>query len=186
MSTPKLFMMMLGCTPTGRHTEQHDIFFGIGTKIGDLKQEIIDFWPEAGGKIHLDAWREVNAVDDFRIEIRSREEQIADSSLRLFFLNLGGYKQGEFDELHYKMLVVSATKADAIRQAKQTAFYKHYGFEGASSHIDDKYGVDVDDVFEINDILSAELKGKYQLHISPAEALPADEIHLGYMKLENF
>jgi hypothetical protein len=27
----KLYMVMLGCTPEGRLTEQHDIFFGIGT-----------------------------------------------------------------------------------------------------------------------------------------------------------
>lgn len=177
---------MLGCTPAGRHTEQHDVFFSIGNRIGDLKHEIVNFWPEAGGKIHLDAWREVNNVDGFKIAVMPRDKQLPDTSMRLFFLNLGGYRKDEFDELHYKMLVVSATKADAILQAKQTAFYKHTGFKGASSHIDDKYSVGVDDVFEINDILSAEVKDKYELCISAAETLPADEIHLGYMKLENF
>ncbi len=58
---------MLGCTPKGRHTEQHDIFFGIGGAIKDLKQDIIDFWPEAKGKIHLDAFREVTNVDGYQI-----------------------------------------------------------------------------------------------------------------------
>ena len=47
------------------------------------------------------------------------------------------------------MLSVGADKAAAIMQAKKTAFYKHTGFVGAPSHVDDKYGVDVDDLHEI-------------------------------------
>ncbi|WP_449437561.1 hypothetical protein [Pedobacter steynii] len=100
---------------------------------------------------------------------------------KLFFLNLGGYKEGEFDELHYKMLTVSDEKVTAIKRAKETAFYKHTGFEGATSHIDDKYGVDVDDVFEIEDILQANIKKEYKLQISPATDAPKDEMHLGYL-----
>lgn len=188
MESCRLFMVMLGCTPAGRHTEQHDIFFSIGTSVKDLKQEILDFWPEASGKIHLDAWREVTLVDGFRLEvlpIDAAANTLEEAGLpRLFFLNLGGYKRGEFDELHYKMLVVAADKAEAIRKGKETAFYKHMGFEGASSHIDDKYGVDVDDVFEITDILTERVKQQFKLRISPSVGLPEDEFHLGYMKLE--
>ena len=32
----KLYMIMLGCRPEGRYTEQHDIFFGIGTSLKEL------------------------------------------------------------------------------------------------------------------------------------------------------
>ena len=98
-------------------------------------------------------------------------------------MNLGGYKRDEFEELHYKMLVISDQKALAIKEAKETAFYKHVGFKGATSHIDDKFGVDVDDIFEIKDILSAETKGKYALKFTPAEDLPEDELFLGYLPL---
>lgn len=171
---------MLGCTPKGRHTEQHDIFFGVGNSVKDLKQEIIDFWPEAKGNIHLDAWREVTSVDGYQVKVVGAEESLPEQPYQLFFINLGGYRENEFDELHYRMVVVAASKAEAIQRAKQTAFYKHCGFKGATSHIDDKYGVDVDDIYEIADVLSAEQKRNYKLHISSAEALPADEIHLGY------
>lgn len=183
---PKLFMMMLGCTPEGRHTEQHDIYFSIGSSINELKQEIIDFWPEAKGKIHLDAWRCVTAVDGYLIEIVEANEEIETNPYKLFFLNLGGYKQDEFDEFHYKMLIVAKTKAIAIQLAKESAFYRHTGFKGASSHIDDKFGVDVDDFFEIPELLKADVKSKYKLRISPATGLVEDHIHLGYMKLEHF
>ncbi len=181
MASPKLFMLLLGCTPSGRHTEQHDVFFAIGNSLKDLKEEIITFWPEANGKIHIDAWREVTEVDGYQIKVVGKEEE--STNKRLFFLNLGGYKEGEFDELHYKMLTVSDEKVTAIKRAKETAFYRHTGFEGATSHIDDKYGVDVDDVFEIEDILSTSIKQEYKLQISLATAIPKDEMHLGYLIL---
>ena len=85
------------------------------------------------------------------------------------------------------MIVAAADKGEAVRQAKDTAFYKHTHFKGADSHIDDKYGVDVDDLFEIADILPAEIKKQYTLLITAAtEALPEDEVHLGYFKLSTF
>ena len=79
------------------------------------------------------------------------EDNHHSSQSKLFFLNLGGYKKGEFEEYHYKMLVACNNKGEAIKGAKQTVFYKHTGFAGAESHIDDKYGVDVDDVYQIED-----------------------------------
>ena len=65
----KLFMLMLGCRPEGRFTEQHDIFFGIAQSLKELVPYIIQFWPEAKGKIHIDAWREVTQVNGFDIII---------------------------------------------------------------------------------------------------------------------
>jgi hypothetical protein len=38
------------------------------------------------------------------------------------------------------------------------------GFEGAVSHIDDKHGVDIDDIFNVNDILPQKMKEKYSIH----------------------
>lgn len=182
METPKLFMLMLGCKPAGRYTEQHDIFFSIGNSLIDLKEELFAFWPEAKEKLHVDAWREVTEVNGYSIQVVPKGT-ISDGTQSLFFLNLGGYKPNEFDEPHYKMLVVAPDQAEAIRQAKDTAFYKHNSFTGATSHIDDKYGVDVDDAFEIVDILPEVLKSKFDLKIELVGELPKDEIHLGYLKM---
>lgn len=179
---PKLFMIIIGCTPKGRYTEQHDVFFGVAEQVKDLVPEIIAFWPEAKGKLHLDAYREVTRVDGFSVEVVASDNPISNEN-SLFFLNLGGYKPDVFDELHYRMLVVAPDKAKAIAQAKQTAFYKHTGFKSATSHIDDKYGVDVDDVFDINDVLSKEIKKQYRLKISKVEDDLTDEINLGYFQL---
>ena len=74
MKSANLYMIMLGCTPKGRFTEQHDIFFGIGNSILELIPQMKAFWPEAKGKIHIDAWREVTVVDNHSIAIVSKTE----------------------------------------------------------------------------------------------------------------
>lgn len=179
---PKLFMILLGCTPKGRHTEQHDIFFGIANTLAELKPAMQKFWP--GTQLHIDAWREVTNVDGYTIDVVPKNKE-KENTHQLFFLNLGGYKQHEFDEFHYKMLVVAADKGKAVKAATQTAFYKHVSLPGnGTSHIDDRYGVDVDDIFKITEILPANQKEKFSIIISdfPGTSLQQDELHLGYVK----
>ena len=181
-------MLLLGCRPEGRHTEQHDVFFHIGESLESLIPAIVEFWPEAKGKIHVDAWREVTRVGDFSVHVRSRADGVATTAAngpRLYFINLGGYKRDVFEEFHYKMVVVADDKGAAIRQSKATAFYQHTGFEGASSHVDDKYGIDVDDAHEIIDILPRSLREAYAIDVERAAGPSGqeDEMHLGYFQL---
>lgn len=184
---PKLFMLLIGCKPSGRHTEQHDVFFGIAESVKELIPSIKEFWPEAAGKMHIDGWREVTLVDGYAVTAQPKKETAINSNTKLFFINLGGYKQNEFEEFHYKMLVAAKNKSEAINRSKKTAFYLHTGFEGANSHIDDKYGVDVDDVYEIEDILPQLMKDDYCIKLSKNEAIQReDELHLGYFKLSSF
>ncbi len=177
-------MIMLGCKPKGRHTEQHDIFFGISSSLKEIIPDLYAFWPEAKNNVHIDAWREVSNINGCKVEIVNSSETI-NNELNLFFINLGGYRPNEFDEPHYKMLLATPDKASAIKQAKETAFYKHTTFAGATSHIDDKYGVDIDDIFEIEDVLSPALKLKYKIKLTMTENLIEDEIHLGYLPVKN-
>jgi hypothetical protein len=50
----------------------------------------------------------------------------------------------------------------ASKKAEATTFYKHW-FRRSYFHIDDKYGIDVDDIYNVDDILDAKLKEKYCL-----------------------
>jgi len=182
-------MLLLGCTPPGRNTEQHDVFFTIASNIKDTVPQICNFWPEANGNIHIDAWREVTIIDKYRVNIALRNteaERPETPEAKLFFINLGGYKENEFDEFHYKLLVPAPNKSSAISSAKQSAFYEHTRFKGAESHIDDKYGIDVDDIYEISEILPPGIKQRYSVYLSAnnADAKP-DKLHLGYFKLNN-
>ena len=184
MEKNKLYMIMLGCRPKGRLTEQHDMFFGIGTSLFDLKKDMVAFWPEAKGKIHIDAWQTITNIDGYAIEVVPREKELVQEE-KLFFINLGGYKENEFEEYHYKVLAVAKNKAAAIKKSKKTTFFKHCGFEGAgASHIDDKFGIDVDDIHRINDILSEESKLKFQLKITKSTTTVEDIKHIGYLKFD--
>jgi Domain of Unknown Function (DUF1543) len=181
----KLYMILLGCRPAGRFTEQHDIFFGIAKSLKDLIPQMKAFWPEAEGRIHVDTWREVTIVDDFSIEIVEKKANEKAVSDHLFFINLGGYKENEFEEYHYKMLTIAENISVASKNAKATTFYKHCGFKGATSHIDDKYGIDVDDIYNVADILSEQFKDKYSLKITKESSFfEADALHIGYLKLD--
>jgi hypothetical protein len=179
-----LFMVMLGCKPAGRLTEQHDIFFGIGTNLKDLVPHMKVFWPEAKGRIHIDAWRKITTIDGYTIKVCTRQETTSNQE-KLFFINLGGYKENEFEEYHYKLLTIAKNKAEAIKKSKQTTFYKHFGFKGTgASHIDDKYGVDVDDIYKIEDILATRYKEQFSLKITKSSDLPTDVLEIGYLKID--
>lgn len=174
---------MLGCRPEGRCTEQHDIFFGIGKSLKELLPDMKNFWPEAKGRIHIDAWREVTQVDNYKIEILDKGTRTPTSE-NLFFINLGGYKENEFEEFHYKVLAVGATLADASKKAKATTFYKHCGFKGATSHIDDKFGIDIDDAFKVEEILATTFTERFDIQISESENNNEDMLHIGYLKID--
>ena len=184
MKNLKLYMVMLGCRPAGRFTEQHDIFFGIGENLKNLIPKMKAFWPEAKGKIHVDVWREVTVVDGFSIEVIAKEDELV-SENQLFFINLGGYKENEFEEFHYKMLAIGNQMSDAVKKSKETTFYKHCGFKGATSHVDDKFGVDVDDIYNVKEILELDIKEKFGLKITKSNSeFIDDKLHIGYLKLE--
>ena len=179
----KLLMVLIGCKPLGRHTEQHDVFFGIANELKELIPAFEKFWPEAKGNMHIDGYREIKQVNGFNISIVPKTDQVLDQTAKLFFINLGGYKKNEFEEFHYKMVVASENKAEAINYSKQSAFFKHTHFDGANSHIDDKYGIDVDDLYQIEDILDPESTSKFSIVLSRSNELKEDALHLGYFKI---
>ena len=94
-------------------------------------------------------------------------------------MNLGGYKPDDFEEYHYKCLAVAPDAAGAIKQAKSETFFKHH----ASAHVDDKYGIDVDDIYEIDEVLPRHLKEKYAISVEPGAEGGEDALHPGYLKI---
>lgn len=175
-----LFMAILGCNPANRFIEQHDVFFGIGSSIVELKQDMYDFWPEAGEKLHIDSYRPVRKVDNYKIQIVDKDETISENGLHLYFLNLGGYKPMDMEEYHYKQLVVASSMAEAIATAKKDVFWKHHN----EPHVDNKYGIDVDDAYLVDDMLGPNFRAKYKIQIEELqETQSEDELTIGYLKL---
>ena len=178
----KLFLVLLGANPKGRVVEQHDYYFGVAENLKDLVPAMRGFWPDAGNTLHVDGWREINYVDGHQITVVPKNGQ-APGAKRLFFINLGGYQQGALQETHHIMLTVQDDRMPAIKESMKTLFYKTNSMKGAHAHIDEKFGVDVDEVYRIEDVLNEEFKAKYHILIEPAEKALEDAINLGYFKL---
>lgn len=190
---PTLFMVQLGGRPKGRLIEQHDMFFGVANQVSELIEGINHHWPEVKNKWHIDSYRAITQIGNHSIKLVESATSDGNNGLKLFFINLGGYQQGSFEEFHYKLLIVAATQADAVKQAKQSVFYKEFTFKDkdspfdAASHIDDKFAVDIDDIYNVNDLIS-----NVQILIEPiahdSHALANtddDKEYVGYLSIKN-
>lgn len=181
-----LFFVLLGCRPAGRKTEQHDVFAGIGTDLHSLKPAMLASWPEAQGKLHLDAWRKVCFVDGYRVRLiqRSNASISFPKSKSLWFINLGGYAPGVFEEFHQKLLLVAENQADAIRKAKCHPFFEQYNLSAVgAAHIDDKWSFEVDDVATVESLLPEEMRKSWQIVLEIDETGASDSLNIGYFKL---
>ena len=188
-----LFMVQLGGRPKGRLIEQHDIFFGVAKQVSELIDDINQHWPEVRNKWHIDSYRAISKVDNYSVKLVESSNQVESANgLKLFFINLGGYQRGSFEEFHYKLLIVAATQADAIKQAKQSQFYKQFTYEdkdspfNAASHIDDKFEVDIDDIYNVNDLISnVRLLIEPMANDSHKLVNADDKEYVGYLSIKN-
>lgn len=212
----KLFMLKIGARPQGRLIEQHDVMFVIANSLSETIESVNQHWPAVKNNWHLDAWREVKRVGDYQILLTknswSKDNALADNRLaddifaddnvdnkldshgkQLYFVNLGGYLPGQFEEFHYKTLVVAETLGKATAQVKKTAFYQDYTFDNvdtaksgvATSHVDDKHQLDLDDIHCVADLLPNDVALTIQPLTEPEKnQLPDDALHIGYLSLK--
>ena len=217
----KLFMLKIGARPQGRLIEQHDVMFVIANSLSETIESVNQHWPAVKNNWHLDAWREVKRVGDCQILLSknslskdgwSKDNALADKMLadnifaedrvdnkldnqgkQLYFVNLGGYLPGQFEEFHYKTLVIAETLGKATAQVKKTAFYKAYTFYNvdtaksgvATSHVDDKHQLDLDDIHCVADLLPNDVALTIQPLTEPEKnQLPYDALHIGYLSLK--
>ena len=200
-------MLKIGARPQGRLIEQHDVMFVIANSLSETIESVNQHWPAVKNNWHLDAWREVKRVGDYQILLSkeslskdglSKDNALADNKLdsqdkQLYFVNLGGYLPGQFEEFHYKTLVVAETLGKATAQVKKTAFYQDYTFDNvdiaksgvATSHVDDKYQLDLDDIHCVADLLPKDVALTIQPLTEPEKnQLPDDALHIGYLSLK--
>lgn len=214
--TMKLFMLKIGARPQGRLIEQHDVMFVIANSLSETIESVNQHWPAVKNNWHLDAWREVKRVGDYQILLSknsfsedgwSKDNAVADNIFaddrvdnkldsqdkQLYFVNLGGYLPGQFEEFHYKTLVVAETLGKATAQVKKTAFYQDYTFDNvdtaksgvATSHVDDKHQLDLDDIHCVADLLPKDVVLTIQPLTEPEKnQLPDDALHIGYLSLK--
>lgn len=112
-----LFVVMLGGKHPSAKIEVHDVVFVLGDCLADCYPQLRSNWFGHTNGLHIDSWMAVAGVDGYRLEWSNQAP--AANELRLFFINLGGYQQGQFGEEHRYLLVVAKDVATAKALGKQ-------------------------------------------------------------------
>ena len=162
----KLFVVLLGANVGDRNIEQHDVCFCISETLEDSYPDIIKFWPKAK-TLHIDAYMCVEQIGDYAVivpnKIVSKNDGSDGDDPKLFFINLGGYIKGVFEELHKKILVVAPSKEKAVSIVKKDPFFtdgKLLQDKHCPPHVDDKHqigGATCDEVFDVNSVLDEDI-----------------------------
>jgi hypothetical protein len=158
----KLLAVYVGGDIKGANIELHDMRFVVAESIDDSHEELRRQWWGTPGSLHIDCWAELTHADGYAITLKPEPFT---SPEKLFYVNLGGYEENEFTEMHKNMFVVAETESKAKLRALKTV--RHW----RAFHKDDIY--QADQVFSLNQ--QAREQGLY-LHLQKIE----DDVPLSF------
>lgn len=142
---PKLLAFYLGGRTEGCQTELHDVVFTTAKNLREAVPKIKAQWFGTERSLHVDSWMPLEKVDGFDISLTQDMDHQNEDNLKLFFVNIGCYKQGVFGELHILKFVV----ADSVQLAKEKA-KQELPRDVEEVHTDDIY--DIDDCIMIEEV----------------------------------
>ena len=160
----KLFAVFLGGRALRCNTELHDVVFAIGERIEETYEQLMDLWFGTPKGLHIDSWLELNSVDGYAIKLSSAAPT---SNKRLYFVNLGAYRPGEFTELHANAFIVATDEKEVKARAKSELLV------GMSS-------VHTDDLYEVDDCIEVSAVGGYHIQLQPIADKTVLEPNNGY------
>ncbi len=146
----QLFLVYLGGKAPGANIELHDVRFVAARRIEDTYPQLCQQWFGTIQGLHIDSYMQVKHIDGYAVSLHDAPQ---DSSLKLYFVNFGGYYPDKIAEQHDFMLCVASSVAEAKTKAKQLLLP-----DADSRHKDDL--LELDDCFAIE-----QLQGLY-LHLS--------------------
>ncbi len=149
----KLFAVYLGGRAPKCNTELHDVVFAVGDSLKDCKNQLCEQWFGSQEQLHVDSWIEMTHVDGHKLSLT--KHSATHSPLKLYFVNLGAYKPGQFTEFHENRFYVCTSKEEAKARAKSELCVE--GFNQ----------VHTDDLFEVDDLLEISEISGYKLELSP-------------------
>ena len=158
-----LFLVVLGGRIKGCHVELHDVRWVVGDDIEDTIPELKRQWFGTRRGLHIDSYRKVRAVDGYQVSISRDSSASADQTMKLWFVNLGGYSPSEMAEQHRFGLVVARPTQAAKARAK-----KHWLDGLEQIHKDDLHPLEPDAA--IDDLLPIDGNGAWQVVLTPDDA----------------
>jgi len=154
MNTPKLYAVVLGGRAAKSNTELHDVVFAVGSTIEDCYFQLLDKWFGLPEKMHIDSYMELDVVDGYEISLQ--EKANLNKEKKLFFINLGAYKEGDFMEHHANTFLVGRLATEIKKRAK-TKLLNGYD------------EVHKDDLYEVDDMIAIEEMEGYHVHLLPTQ-----------------
>lgn len=139
-----LFVIYIGGSHSQSLIELHDMRFAIANNIEETYDTLRQSWWGTPTSLHLDAWGILNYADGHNVLISDHPPENVTN--KLYFVNLGGYDQRQFTELHKNTFVVATDE----HQAKQKAVLQIREWE--SPHRD--YLHEVDTVLNLSSLLA--------------------------------
>jgi hypothetical protein len=114
---PQLFAIYLGGSAVGANIEVHDIIFVVSDSLENCYPKIVEKWFGSKQKVHIDAYMILDSVEGFDIQLQTQKP--VDQELNLYFVNIGGYLENSFFEMHNFGFVVAKDSIEAKILAKQ-------------------------------------------------------------------
>jgi hypothetical protein len=165
----KLFAVLLGGRAKGCNTELHDIVFVVGNSLEETYPQLINKWFGIHKQLHIDASIELTFIDGHEVIInKNKPDSVAN---KLFCINVGGYKQDYFGEIHEVNFYVASSKPEVLARAK-----KALGLSLIEPHCDDN--ILIDDVIEVKN------SGDYYIYLLATEKPCKLKIESRYFSLD--
>ncbi len=163
----KLFYFYIGGSMPGAKIELHDVAFAIGENIETCLDQVRAQWWGTPESLHLDCWGELNHADGHDIVLLPNPP--AADAAKLYFVNLGGYVDGDFTEQHKNMLVVAPTASKAkVRALKNILTWQGH-------HMDEQ--MEVEHCHDVQQILA---QHRLYIHLQPSTEVKPFNFSSGY------
>lgn len=156
MKDLKLYAVVLGGAAAKSNTELHDVVFAVGSTIEDCYFQLLEKWFGLPEKMHIDSYMELDVVDGYEISLQT--EKSTDKDKKLFFINLGAYKEGDFMEHHANTFLVGRLATEIKKRAKGKLLN---GYDE----------VHKDDLYEVDDMIAIEELDGYHVHLNPTDRM---------------
>ncbi len=114
-----LYAVMLGGKHALARIEVHDVVFAVGDSLQAIYPQLKQQWFGLAKGLHIDAWMAIDGIEQYQVRLSTA--QPAPDSLRLYFINLGGYLADEFGEAHRYVLMLATSKQQARAKARKYA-----------------------------------------------------------------
>jgi len=150
----KLFAVYLGGRADGCNIELHDVVFVVGSTIEETYPLLVKKWFGNSQQFHIDSYVELQNIDGYKIELSKSAKE--GHSKKLYFINLGAYKPGEFTEYHQSAFYVADSAPEAVKRAKtelcQGLQTIHKDDVVLLDRVSNPLDFDVDDVLELQEV----------------------------------